>query len=92
MVSEGNGGREDYTHFLEVHATHSTHSTHSGHAASAATKSAHTDVFFIHRRPFDFLLILINPLGKVGLDILALNLVLREAGPIIEFKILFTKR
>jgi hypothetical protein len=80
-----------------THATHTTHTTHTGHAAHAthATHTTHaaraTAEVVLIKGLSAFLLILINPLGKVCLDIRALNLVLRKAGPILALEILFTK-
>jgi hypothetical protein len=93
--------RERCTHLLKVYATratksahtaHTTHTTHATHAAHAA-HAAHTTVWVViqGRRLRAFLLILINPLGKVGLDVRVLNFVFHEAGPILVLEILFTK-
>jgi hypothetical protein len=75
-----------------THAAHTAHTTHTAHAAHAAhtTHIAHIEVL-IDRRPGAFLLILINPFGKIGLDVRAFYLVLREAGPVITLEVFFTK-
>lgn len=72
-----------------THAAHTTHTTHTAHAAHT-THIAHIEVL-IDRRPGAFLLILINPFGKIGLDVRAFYLVLREAGPVITLEVFFTK-
>jgi hypothetical protein len=102
MIPDGRGGKA--THFLKVHvsatttesthAAHTTHTTHAAHATHAthATHTAHTT----HIEAFidgliAVLFVLINPLVKVGLDVRVLCLILREAGPVFTFGILFTK-
>jgi hypothetical protein len=72
-----------------THAAHTTHTTHTAHAAHT-THIAHIEVL-IDRRPGAFLLILVNPFGKIGLDVRAFYLVLREAGPVITLEVFFTK-
>ncbi len=72
-----------------AHTTHTTHTTHTAHAAHT-THIAHIEVL-IDRCPGAFLLILINPFGKIGLDVRAFYLVLREAGPVITLEVFFTK-
>jgi hypothetical protein len=76
-----------------THAAHATHATHTAHAAHAAhTHTTHTThIDAIIDGLIAVLLILINPLVKVGLDVRILCLILREAGPVFTFEILFTK-
>ena len=75
------------THLLEVHASHVTHASHAAHA-SHTTHATHIEVF-INGCSGTFLLILIDPLAKVGLDVGAFYL--REARPVFAFDIIFTK-
>ena len=81
MILEEKGRGKLCTHLLKVYATHAGHATHTTHIT-------HTWVVIKARRAF--LLILINPLGKVGLDVRTLKFFFREAGPILELDILFT--
>src|SRR6266851_1892027 len=74
-------------HLLKVHVTTKTTTTESAHTTHT-THVAHIEVL-IDRCPGAFLLILINPFGKIGLDVRAFYLVLREAGPVITLEVFF---
>jgi hypothetical protein len=97
--------RQRTAHLLEVHASHTTHATHAAHAAHAshASHTAHTThtthtthtAHATHIEVFldgccgAFLLIFIDPLAEVGLNVWAFFL--REARPVFELGLLFTK-
>lgn len=76
-----------------THAAHATHTTHAAHHIPHTTHTTHTAHIevLIDRCPGAFLLILINPFGKIGLDVCVFYLFLREAGPIITLEVFFTK-
>ena len=97
IIPEGMGRRT--AHLFEVHASHTTHAAHASHASHAshtshtahathATHATHIEVF-IDGGCGAFLLIFINPLAKVGLNVRAFCL--REARPVFELELLFTK-
>ena len=105
MSSDGEGEKTTYLLKIHVspHATHAAHTTHAAHATHAthaahtthtthaahATHTTHIEVF-LHGL-IAVLLILIDPLVKVGLDVRVLCLVLREAGPVFTFEVLFAE-
>ena len=74
-----------------AHTAHTTHATHAPHTAHAAHATHTTHIEVIIQGLIAVLLILINPLVKVGLDVCILRLILREAGPVVKFEIFFTK-
>ena len=73
------------------HSTHTTHTSHSGHSTHAthATHAAHVKVVILDR--LALLLILIDPFAEIGLDVLGLDLLLLQTGPVLCLLLLLAK-
>jgi hypothetical protein len=70
------------------HASHASHTRHTPHTSHAAHCVFHV---VVHNRLLAVLLILIDPLGEIGLDVVRLLLRFLKAGPILLSLLLLTE-
>ena len=88
MVPEG-ASRVGRTYRVEVaHATHTTHAAHAAHSRHPHT--AHIEVL-VKRGLVPVLLVLVDPLGEVGLDERVPDLVLCQTGPVLRLELLLAE-
>ena len=80
------------TYGFQVHTAHTWHTAHSTHArhATHTTHAAHVEIV-LNGRLLTILLILVDPLGEVGLDKRVPDFLLGEAGPVVSLQLFFAQ-